>query len=445
MGTLLLAVLATTQIRAQIDLQPTSSTHQIQRVQLVLEGRGVVRPEEKQTMRMSVDARFEYDERVIARTTQLKSVRSYDTAQARIRLDNKPLVNQLSADKSIVIVQTAAPDQALKLAAIGGPLTQNEFELINTPANTLILGEIFEKRSVRKGDTWTPDEQVLARFLNIDTVDETDVQIELADIRDGLATLVIAGETTGVIDGAITELSLNGSVRFNTESGTVTAASITISQQRDIGLVAPGLDATFKIVMKIQPVADSPHLTNQGLTRLREQASSITDELLLTPESSPVTLRHPRQWRVIANHPARTVLRYTRRGLMVGQCDIIPLPERLPNQEQSLEQFRSVVKNKLAENSGQITAANQSRSKQGLEWMRVEATGSSNGVNLNWIYYTINSQDGRRVQLVFTTEPGYVKSFSALENYLIDSLQFEPAGKTPARTVGHRQTESPDR
>ena len=76
-------------------------------------------------------------------------------------------------------------------------------------------------------------------------------------------------------------------------------------------------------------------------------------------------------------------------------------------------------------------SANQARTSSGLNWMRVEATGATDGVNMHWTYYTISSPDGRRVQLIFTTEPSYAGSFGSMERYLIDSLQFEAMPEKP--------------
>ncbi|MDG1806699.1 MAG: hypothetical protein P8J91_08305 [Pirellulaceae bacterium] len=433
------------QTTAQINITPSTTTGQVYLVKAALEGRGVVQPEENQSLQMDVDARFQYQERVIARKTQLKSIRDYELARANIRIDNKPLNSRLADARKVVIVQTKSTGQQIKLASLGGPMTQSEFELVNTPANTLILSEVFAKDRVKVGDTWSPDSQVLAQFFNIESVDKSDVRIELANVKGKDAILVIAGNIEGNVDGAITQIALNGSVRFNSSLGSVTQANLTISQQRDIGLVVPGLDATFKLLISLKPIEQSETLSDAGLASLRKNAGSITDDLLLTPEGSSVSLIHPRQWRVISNHRARTILRYNQNGRMIGQCEILPLPSRLPNQEQTLEQFQAVVKNKLAENTGEIESANASQSENGLEWMRVKASGTTNGVNLQWIYYTLSSPDGRRVQLVFTTEPAYANMFTNTERFLVDSLKFESIDasstqKLPAQPASAKKT-----
>ena len=438
----------TIQASAQIELIPNASTQQIVLVKAALEGRGVVRPDENQSLSMTVDARFQYKERIIARKSQLKSIREYDQAKANIRIDQKPLNTQLGDKRKVLIVQTRATGQPVKLASLGGPLTQSEFELVNTPANTLILSQVFAKESASVGDTWRPDRQVLAQFLNIQSVDRSDVQIELSNVKQHLAALVISGEVEGTVDGAVTQISLNGSVRFDTRLGIVNQASLMISQQRDIGLVVPGLDATFKMLISLKPTENCQQLTDAGLASLRKTAGKITDDLQLNPEGSPISLIHPRQWRVISNHRSRTILRYNSNGRMIGQCEIIPLPDRLQDQEQTLDQFQAVVKNKLAENGGEIESANQSQTDQGLDWMRVKATGTAKGVNLQWIYYTITSRDGRRVQLVFTTEPTYAASFTNTERYLVDSLRFHEtsishSGTPNTRPVSSRKPSQP--
>lgn len=445
LAAVLLVAAFSVQTTAQINITPSTSTGQVYLVKAALEGRGVVRPEENQSLQMDVDARFQYQERVIARKTQLKSIRDYELAKANIRIDNKPLNSRLADARKLVIVQTKSTGQQIKLASLGGPMTQSEFELVNTPANTLILSEVFARDRVKVGDTWSPDSQVLAQFFNIESVDKSDVRIELANVKGKDAILVIAGNIEGNVDGAITQIALNGSVRFNSSLGSVTQANLTISQQRDIGLVVPGLDATFKMLISLKPIEQSESLSDAGLASLRKNAGSITDDLSLTPEGSSVSLIHPRQWRVISNHRARTILRYNQNGRMIGQCEILPLPSRMPNQEQTLEQFQAVVKNKLAENTGEIESANASQSENGLEWMRVKASGTTNGVNLQWIYYTISSPDGRRVQLVFTTEPAYSNMFTSTERFLVDSLRFESIDasstqKLPSQPVSAKKT-----
>ncbi len=436
-GTFVLLACFSAPISAQeVNLTPSTSTSQVVRVEAWLEGSGVVIPDQEKTMNLDLEARFQYDERVIARARSLKSIRQYHTANAKIKLGEHTSTNQLTKQNKIIINQTGSPGEPIKIASLRGPLSQNEFELLNVPANTLILSEIFERQNARPDDTWKPDSTVLAQFLNIDRVDDSTLEIELKSVKNNVANLVMSGKVTGSIDGAFTEIDVNGSVRFDVKRGLVTQSRFNLSQQRDMGLMAPGLEATFKLSTRLSNPDKTTQLTDQGLAALRQSAGKITDSLILEPASSAVSLMHVRDWRVIGDHSQRTIMRYLSKGKMLGQCDIIDLPKRLNNQPQSLEQFKLVVKEKLASYGVVITGGNQTQTNAGLNVLRVDATGKSKDVDLKWTYFTITNNDGRRVQLVFTSEPGAAQALSGPVNSLVQSLRFE----TPTtQNAGYRK------
>ena len=93
---------------------------------------------------------------------------------------------------------------------------------------------------------------------------------------------------------------------------------------------------------------------------LRRRSGRITDQLSLSSDTQTWSLIHPHEWRIIADTPSLTTLRYMEQGNLLGQCDIIPLPDRLADQEGNLEQFQRVVETKLAENSATITGSSES-------------------------------------------------------------------------------------
>jgi hypothetical protein len=422
---------------AAIDLAPANSTTTIYRIISRLDGRGSVSTDEDTTLDLRLDARFNYDERVIARKQSLKSVRDYQTARAEIRLGPGSVINQLDASHTILIVQTTPASIPVKFASAGGPLTQKELELINTPANTLTISELLSKSNVKVGESWSPNKDRLANFLNIDLVGQSNVELTLEKVEKGIAQLFIGGDVTGMIDDAGTEINISGTIHFDINEGFARGYDITLNQQRDMGRLAPGLNATFKIATRIAPISDNDQLTDEGLAQLREQTNRITDLLAFVPPNKPIQLLHSRQWRVISEHPNRSILRLIENGEMLGQCDIIPLPVRAAEQSQTIEQFREVVEANLAEHNATITGVNQSATKSGLEWMKVSALGSSNGVKLVWDYYTITHSDGRRIQLVFTTEPQIASRFSSQYDTLISNISFEKS--TAAQNAGYQK------
>ncbi len=421
-----------------IDLRPATSTAEIYRITSQLEGTGTVIPNGTQSLKLSLKADFQYDERIIARKKSLKSIRDYQLARAEIRLGNGSMVNRLDDEHRVILSQISPqnsgqnPSSDVLIASVQGQLTQNEFDLINTPANTLIAAQLLTKNQVEIGQSWRPNNRQLALWLNIDSIQENDVRLKLEAIDDKIAEIFINGDLVGSIDGAKTEISLRGKARFDTQRGQIRDMLITINQQRDIGLLSPGLEAVFKIKTEFQPIGSNDRLTNQALNRLQSAGNRITDSLQLESADGQYVLVHPHAWRVIRNHSGGTTLRYIRDGRMLGQCDIIPLPRRPAEQPQTIEQLKQSVEHNLSDNQAVIIDSGQSTTPSGLEWIRVDASGSSDNVPLHWSYYVINHSDGRRVQLVFTTEPALAATFGGADLTLVNSIAF--ADITAAKT-----------
>lgn len=419
-----------------ISITENPSTSAIIRVTARLDGKGTVRTDESQTVAMRLAAEFDYQERVIARRDLLKSVRDYQRARAEIRLGTGSVLNELDEQRRTIIVQTRGNDNPVRYAAVSGPLTQQESELISIPANSLVLPQLVARENVRIGESWEPDRSDLARFLNIELVTESDVTVRLESVENGIATLFVGGQAKGFIDDSETTIDLSGSLRFDTSAGRVASVTLTLNQERGLGRISPGLDATFKLAARFDPVTGASPLSNDGLAQLREQVGRITDKLVVYPLNRTVRLMHSRNWKLIASQPERTILRYIDNGEMLGQCDIISLPKRNGDQAQTLEQFRTVVEEKLEDRHATVTGTDQATTQEGLQWMKVTAVGVAEGVRLVWTYYTITHEDGRRVQLVFTTEPEQSHRFEPRFAELIDSIVF-PKSAVPASNAGH--------
>lgn len=117
---------------------------------------------------MSVVAQFSYDEQRLddgSGPDHRLAVRYYDDAQAVIKIANKITKPQLRSDRKLVTV-TANKDAAY-LSAPAGPLTRDELELIDIPANTLTLDQLLPDSDVEIGHRWQPSNDAsLASFAS---------------------------------------------------------------------------------------------------------------------------------------------------------------------------------------------------------------------------------------------------------------------------------------
>src|SRR5262249_42872739 len=136
------------------------------------------------------------------------SVRYYDDAQAVIKIASKVTKPQLRDARKVITA--VANQQNSYLSAPSGPLTRDELELIDVPANTLTLDQLLPQSDVEVGHRWKPSDDVLAKFLCLDSVGHTEVECVLANVKDDVAEITFEGPLGGAIDGVATEIELKG-------------------------------------------------------------------------------------------------------------------------------------------------------------------------------------------------------------------------------------------
>jgi hypothetical protein len=192
---------------------------------------------------MSVVAQFSYDEVRLddgADADHRMALRSYDGSQATIKIASKTTKPQLR-DSRKLIAAIASKDN-VSLSSPGGPLTRDELELIEIPANTLILDQLLPQADVPLGHRWKPAEDVMARFLCLDAVGHTEVECVLVDAKDGVAEVTIDGSLGGALDGIATEIELKGKLIFDTGRGVAKSLLVAIKEKRAVSYVDPGVD-----------------------------------------------------------------------------------------------------------------------------------------------------------------------------------------------------------
>ena len=76
-----------------------------------------------------------------------------------------------------------------------------------------------------------------------------------------------------------------------------------------------------------------------------------------------------------------------------------------------------------------------------VKGLSVVVEGEEQGVPVNWIYYHLNGNDGRRLTFVFTLEREVMNQFLPADRKLVDGLAFSPrptARKTAGRSANSR-------
>ncbi len=110
-------------------------------------------------------------------------------------------------------------DAEAQLFSPRGPLTRDELDLVDLPANTLLLDQLLPQKAVSPGDRWQHSDNLLAMLLGLDAISQSDVYSELKEVDATAARMEFEGHVEGAIGGVSTELKIKGRYKFHLEQG----------------------------------------------------------------------------------------------------------------------------------------------------------------------------------------------------------------------------------
>jgi hypothetical protein len=412
--------------------QPTAGQTVRVEVQLDVGGDLTLAEDAKvRTLKMSVSGKLAYDEKLLLADRSLRrSVRYYDQAAAVIKIDEGGVEPRLAKERRMVVAETAGG--RVTLFSPAGPLTRPELDLIDVPANSLILDSLLPSRAVGIGDRWQLADDMVAGLLGLDAVSQSNVECELKEVAGPRAKLELAGRVLGAVGGVGTEIEVKGKYRYDFEMRRVTGLGLLVKERRSIGHVTTGLDVVAKLQLALGPAGDNKHLTDAKLAR--QDLSPRPDSLLLRCESptKKFTILHSRDWHLMTDSGELLALRLVDRGELVAQCNVSVLPDVRPGHIPSLAKFQQDLRRSLDKSFDNFVEASESTNSAGYRVMRVVVEGQISDLPLHWHYYLVTDEAGHAAVLAFTVENELVPRLAEADGELVASLRFTSA---PDETV----------
>ncbi|MGC3969347.1 MAG: hypothetical protein QM775_18900 [Pirellulales bacterium] len=430
----LIAGLATTAAAESVELSSGVEPGDVSKVEAVLEVGGVVKfknKEEIKTLPTTVAARFAYEERQLGVEGERSSVRIYRTAQANVEVNKKPSTAALRAADTIVLARAA--EGAPEMLSPYTRLTADELELLQIPANSLLVEGLLPGRSVDVGGTWKHDDALLCGLLNLDAVSATDVQSTLAEVVDGAARIELKGTVSGASGGVSTDFELAGRYKFDLKQRRITWLALLLKENRSIGHVEPGLEVQARVQMLIAPTTEPKELAEVG----EDAVAALGNEnaLLVGFESAGgrFGFEHDRRWHVMSDREGVLSMRLVDRGELVAQCNVTSVTLSDPSKHPTLAQFQADVRRSLDKSFGQFVRVSEAGNSNGHTVFRAEAVGTVEEIEIAWVYYLVQSNEGRQVVFAFTCEQGLLERMGDADQAIIDTLQFAEPATTAAQ------------
>jgi hypothetical protein len=393
---------------------------------------------------MSVVAQFSYDELRLdegADEVHRFSLRGYDQNQAVIKIASKVNKPQLRETRKLISATSTMGD--VILASPNGALTRDELELIDIPANTLVLDQVLPTDAVAIGHRWKPTEDVMARFLCLDAVGHTEVECVLVEAKDGVAQVTIDGTLGGAIDGISTEIELKGKLLVDishADTPTLKSLLLAIKEKRGASYVDPGVDVVAKLRLGLEPIAESKLLPEDAIAAARagrsssEANESVGPALEYISTTKGVRFHYDRRWHITREEQDVVVMRLVDRGDLIAQCNIAPT--NLAGSDTgdksadgsatplALADFQTQVQTALGKLFGQFEKAKQRGTDSGLRILEAVALGSAQDLPIQWRYYMVHDRQGRAATVVFTMEAPKAEQFADQDAPIVDSVEF---------------------
>ncbi|MGM0488664.1 MAG: hypothetical protein ACQESR_18145, partial [Planctomycetota bacterium] len=297
-------------------------------------------------------------------------------------------------------------------------------DLIDVPANSAIINELLPRQTVEIGETWKLESDVLPAILGVDAIASQDVECRLVRIEDGSAIVEAKGAVSGASGGVATEMRLAAKYAYDVNQQRIGWFAMSMKENRSVGHAHPGLDGTVRLQMALSERSEVPALHSDILADLPLTADPHVRLVEFVSPTNQFELLISRKWHQMLDQEDACVLRLVDRGDLVAQCNLTALPPMEEGVPFTLSDFQNDIKNVLAEKFGEFVTATEKVNENGLHVMRVVVNGMVSEVPINWVYYHITNDQGRRVSCVFTFESELVSRFGAADQALISSFRF---------------------
>jgi hypothetical protein len=283
---------------------------------------------------------------------------------------------------------------------------------------------LLPNRLVAVGETWTLGSEWMAPLVGLDAVHRSTVECKLDRVEKGVAIVHCQGAISGSAAGVSSEITVAAKYSFDTQRKRISWFAMTLREKRALGHAHPGLEATARVQMAIEKRSNVAALHESVLADLNLQADDPARLLEFRSPTGGFQVLLDRRWHVMIEREDVSVLRLVDRGDLIAQCNISALPPLEKGETFSIVDFQQDIKRALADHMGEFVTASESVTESGLHVMRVVTTGRVSELPIEWVYYHLTDNQGRRASCVYTYEADLADRFGATDQSLVSSLQF---------------------
>lgn len=332
--------------------------------------------------------------------------------------------NSLQLDQDLRQVVTNYQDNDLILYSPAGPLTPAEIDLLKMPCNTLALHELLPTKRVQLLEKWSVTPASLQRLLSLEAVHDSDITGMIKTQKGDLLDIEIRGELSGTAASVPTAIQIEGNIQVDLQGKSITWVALILKEKRQISQLEPGFDITARIRLVRKPLETAAHTADLSLTK--PSAEKLPGLLMQRIESARgrYQMLADRNWKVIHDNGQSAILRMIEADRVVCQCNIHQLPKLDAGQQVTLEAYQEEIRKSLEKNFDSFASSEERVSEAGLRILQITALGQTADLPVQWIFYYLSDDNGRRLSMVFTVGGELVDKLAGTDSQMAGSLRF---------------------
>ena len=385
---------------------------------------------------MNTIASMTYHQRLTGSDDDPQAIRYFESSKGNFNIEKGKVNSSISDENRMVVARLkSVPGQRLQMASVMNTLSQAEFELIKNPADPLTYAKLLNQKNVKIGGKWKIDNDALADFLSVDRILFNETQLLLKNVVKDKARVYMLGSVDATIDDVGTGLKISGIFDIDLSSKTVTDVRLNIEETREAGQIAAGFHGKSKFDIRLTRDNTCEHLSNDKLKKYTK-SRRIKQKLKWASDSGRFALEYDPRWRVIAAEQEAAVLRYVDDGDLMAQCDVVQLPSRPANKPLTLAAYKKEVEKIIrSDKTARIADSKEMTTSTGLTALKVTVKGVEKELPVQWIYYHVSSEDGRRLTFVFTLEQEIANIFQPSDHRMVNGLSFFVVPNKPVKSA----------
>lgn len=315
-------------------------------------------------------------------------------------------------------------ENELQLFCPSGPLSPAEIDLLKMPCNTLAIHELLPEKSVQLNEKWVVPASALQRLLSLDAIHKSDFYAQASKHQGNRIDIEFRGDLAATANSVPTVIGIQGNMQVDVETKSISWVAMVLNEKREISQSEPGFEITARIRLVRERQTEAHYTSDLSVTKPDE--AKLSGLLMQRIESTRgrYQMLADRNWKVIHDNGQAAILRMIENDRVISQCNIHQLAKLDAGQQITLEAFQGEVRKSLDKSFDSFASSEERVTETGLRVLQITAIGQASELPIQWIFYHLSDDQGRRLSMVFTVGGELADKLAGTDAQMASSLRF---------------------